>query len=227
MDSYPFKGMKECIGILWDQDMSPKEYKLFIEFQQESRQKHKNAYYLQKLCELGLITETQQNEMLQNCDILEFRIESIELDLVEDDLKLQKLKFFHYWFYHYVNNANFRFYKKILKGQTYPFSPLLFGTVLSFLKKAASKQRSHLGKDFIEHVFGIKPDRLYGAQDLKMGTYIVPMANVSSANGQEKLEVNWKLIHDTIDFVQSDLINLCLSDNTEKWKVNERYGLIE
>lgn len=54
--------------------------------------------------------------MLQNCDILEFRIESIELDLVEDDLKLQKLKFFHYWFYHYVNNANFRFYKKILKG---------------------------------------------------------------------------------------------------------------
>ena len=60
-----------------------------------------------------------------------------------------------------------------------------------------------------------------------MGTYIVPMVNASAGNGEEKLEVNWKLIHDTIDFVQSDLINLCLSDNTEKWKVDERYGLIE
>jgi hypothetical protein len=36
-DSYPFKGSKECLGILWDKDFSTENMKLFIELQQENR----------------------------------------------------------------------------------------------------------------------------------------------------------------------------------------------
>ena len=55
-DSYPFKSFDESIGILWDKDLNREQYKLFIELQQENRQKLKNAYYLEKLLELELIS---------------------------------------------------------------------------------------------------------------------------------------------------------------------------
>jgi hypothetical protein len=32
-DSYPYKGMRECVGILWDKSISQLEYSLFLEFQ--------------------------------------------------------------------------------------------------------------------------------------------------------------------------------------------------
>ena len=57
---YPFKGMKDSLGILWDKNLSSEHYKLFIEMQQENRQKQKNAYFLEKLLDLGLINESQK-----------------------------------------------------------------------------------------------------------------------------------------------------------------------
>jgi hypothetical protein len=36
---------------------------------------------LEKLCELGLITEEQKERMAQNSDILEMRIESMKLEV--------------------------------------------------------------------------------------------------------------------------------------------------
>ena len=35
--SYPYRGLKECIGILWDSDLSCDHLNLFIEMQQEHR----------------------------------------------------------------------------------------------------------------------------------------------------------------------------------------------
>ena len=67
-------------------------------------------------------------------DILELRIETVKLELNQAEL-IQKLKFFHFWFFQYVNNASFRFYKKLFKRQ-YTFSGI-FGTVLNFLLKIA------------------------------------------------------------------------------------------
>jgi hypothetical protein len=39
-------------------------------------------------------------------------------------------------------------------------------------------------------------------------------------------DVHWKLIDDVIDFVKSDLMSFCLTDNTQGWKVDGKYGLI-
>lgn len=43
--------------------------------------------------------------MMQNADILEIRIESIEFDF-NSPVTMQKIKFFHYWFFYFVNNAS-------------------------------------------------------------------------------------------------------------------------
>ena len=91
---------------------------------------------MEKLCELGLITEEQKERMAQNSDILEMRIESMKLE-VRDQIQAEKMKFFHFWFFYYVNNANHRLYKALFHKK-YSFT-CLFSTVLNFLVKAARK----------------------------------------------------------------------------------------
>lgn len=129
-DSYPFKSLNESVGILWDKNLSGEHYRLFIELQQENRQKLKNAYYLEKLNELGLLSSKQKDKLMQLSDILEMRIETIECDSFDEKMIL-KLKFFHFWFYYFVNNANYRFYKRLFRNN-FSFSAL-FKPVISFL----------------------------------------------------------------------------------------------
>jgi hypothetical protein len=76
---------------------------------------------------MGLISEEKRDMMLQNNDILEYRIESIELDVSSTGLEVQKLKFFHFWFYYFVNNAVFRFNRKLFKTPSFSFTEPLFG----------------------------------------------------------------------------------------------------
>jgi len=94
-----------------------------------------------------------------------------------------------------------------LQGASYRH---LFKPVLDFLLKAAQWQRRDLGTDFFEHVFGVKGPK--DPVDVNMGTFIVPMALQEG-----KQQINWRLIDDTIDFVKTDLLNFCLSDNTDVW----------
>ena len=65
------------------------------------------------------------------------RIETINLDELYDKSEgWTKLRFFHFWFFHYVNNANQRFYKKLFTNDFNLYS--LFNSVLNFLRKAAT-----------------------------------------------------------------------------------------
>ena len=92
--------------------------------------------------------------------------------------------------------------------------------MLDFLAKAAQWQRRDLNTDFFEHVFGVKGPK--EPVEVNMGTFIVPMTLQ-----QGKQQINWRLIDDTIDFVKSDLLNFCLSDNTDVWQVGSHLGLLE
>jgi hypothetical protein len=92
--------------------------------------------------------------MTQNTDILEMRIDTFKLDFSDFALDSQKMKFFHFWFFHYVNNANHRFYKMLFHKQ-YSFS-CLFSNVLNFLVKASKGQKRKLSLDFLDALFKLK-----------------------------------------------------------------------
>jgi hypothetical protein len=87
-----------------------------------------------------------------------------------------------------VNNANFRFYKKLLKRE-YSFSGL-FGSVLNFLLKVAKWQRKYIRHDFLDSLFNIKDglDTLFETKIdennptlSEIGTFMVPVLSTIGA----------------------------------------------
>jgi hypothetical protein len=73
----------------------------------------------------------------------------------------------------------------------------------------------------------------------KLNTYMVPIVARYIPDSEQLLEegevpnlhleygVNWRLIEDLMDYVRTDLLSFCLTDNTGRSQVMEKYGLID
>jgi hypothetical protein len=156
------------------------------------------------------------------------RIEATELD-VKDPVQLEKIKFFHYWFFNYVNNANQRFYKSLFHKK-YTFSSL-FASVLNFLLKVARKQKTKHGFDILDALFKLKVLNISDFDSeiphlngtFELNAFSVPIIKkkrlqsslLEDYSDNTTYHINWALIDDLIDFVKVDLLNFCLTDNTQ------------
>lgn len=143
--------------------------------------------------ERGIITEDHKKSLLQNEDLLEIRIETVELAEIETDQKMM-ISFFHQWFYHLVNNAQYRFYKHLAQ-ERYGFGKL-FEKVLAFMKKAAKSQRNILKTDFMEALFSTHKKPKPSSTDTNLSTFLVPIIRQQSG-----YHINWTFISDLITFI--------------------------